>query len=206
MGERHGTLRDFAIRETARRRQNPGGKRDLVNRFFESHEKQPQDFTYTDVISMGTAQVAAGSDTTAASMNAIIYYVLKNQSVKSKLVAEIDEAWMKGELSNPVRQDEAAKLHYLQAVINEGLRINPAFGMDLPRVVPAEGATIEDYYLPAGTVVGMNAWAVQRDETVYGYDTESFRPERWLEGDTSDMCKSGCQVVICEFEKLNLRI
>lgn len=155
---------------------------------------------------MGTAQVAAGSDTTAASMNAIIYYVLKNQSVKSKLVAEIDEAWMKGELSNPVRQDEAAKLHYLQAVINEGLRINPAFGMDLPRVVPAEGATIEDYYLPAGTVVGMNAWAVQRDETVYGHDTESFRPERWLEGDTSDMCKSGSQVTVCEFEKLTLRI
>ena len=202
VGERHGTLRDFAVRETARRRENPGGKKDLVNRFFDSHEKQPQDFTYVDVISMGTAQVAAGSDTTAVSMRAIVYYVLKTPSVKRKLLAEIDEAWVNGELSNPVRHDEAIKLHYLQAVINEGLRIHPGFGMDLPRVVPAEGATIEGHYLPADTVVGMNAWAVQRDRTVYGHDADTFRPERWLEGDTSEMCKSSRLSFMYTFGKL----
>ena len=36
-------------------------------------------------------------------------------------------------------------------------------------------------FLPAGTLVGSNIWAIQRDRTVFGPDAETFRPERWLE-------------------------
>ncbi|KAL1599628.1 hypothetical protein SLS60_007431 [Paraconiothyrium brasiliense] len=186
---RHGAMRDFAMRETARRSENPGGKKDLINHFFDAHEKNPEDFTYTDVISMGTTQVSAGSDTIAVSIRAIIYYVLRNPAVKSKLVAELDEANRKGGLSSPIKHIEAAKLKYLQAVINEGLRVHPALGVNLPRVVPPGGATIEGQYIPAGTVVSMNAWVVHRDRDVYGVDADVFRPERWLERDTGDMSK-----------------
>jgi cytochrome P450 len=82
-------MREFAMRETARRFANPGGKKDLISRFFGAHEKNPEEFTYTDVISMGATQVSAGRDTIAVSIRAIIYYVLRNPSVKAKLVAEI---------------------------------------------------------------------------------------------------------------------
>lgn len=34
--------------------------------------------------------------------------------------------------------------------------------------------------LQAGTVIGMNAWVVNRSKSVYGHDAEYFRPERWL--------------------------
>ncbi|KAJ4354575.1 uncharacterized protein N0V89_006312 [Didymosphaeria variabile] len=184
---RHGAMRDFAMRETARRFENPGGKKDLISRFFDAHEKNPEEFTYTDVISMGTTQVSAGSDTIAVSIRAIIYHVLRNLAVKAKLVAELDEAKRKGELSNPIKHAEAAKLKYLQAVINESLRVHPALGVNLPRVVPPGGATIEGHYMPAGTIVSMNAWVVHRDRDVYGADADVFRPERWLERDTGDM-------------------
>ncbi|KAF9740985.1 cytochrome P450 oxidoreductase [Paraphaeosphaeria minitans] len=163
------------------------GKKDLINRFFDAHEKNPEEFTYTDVISMGATQVSAGSDTTAVSIRAIIYYVLRNPSVKAKLVAEIDEARRKGELSNPIKHEEAAKLKYLQAVVSESLRVHPAMAVNLPRVVPSGGANIEGHYLPGGTVVGMSAWVVHKDKEVYGEDAHAFRPERWLERDTTDM-------------------
>ncbi|KAL5385689.1 hypothetical protein PMIN06_008813 [Paraphaeosphaeria minitans] len=187
INNRHGAIRDFAMRETARRFENPGGKKDLINRFFDAHEKNPEEFTYTDVISMGATQVSAGSDTTAVSIRAIIYYVLRNPSVKAKLVAEIDEARRKGELSNPIKHEEAAKLKYLQAVVSESLRVHPAMAVNLPRVVPSGGANIEGHYLPGGTVVGMSAWVVHKDKEVYGEDAHAFRPERWLERDTTDM-------------------
>lgn len=29
-------------------------------------------------------------------------------------------------------------------------------------------------------MVGINAWVVHRDHTVFGADAESWRPERWL--------------------------
>jgi cytochrome P450 len=37
------------------------------------------------------------------------------------------------------------------------------------------------HYIPAGTTVGINAWAINRNQELFGEDAETFRPERWLE-------------------------
>lgn len=47
-------------------------------------------------------------------------------------------------------------MKYLQAVIKEGLRIHPAVGLLLERVVPQGGAEFGDVWLPEGTVVGVS--------------------------------------------------
>ena len=47
--------------------------------------------------------------------------------------------------------------------------------------MPAEGATFCNYHLPPGTVVGVNAWVIHRDKTIFGADASQFRPERWLD-------------------------
>jgi cytochrome P450 len=39
---------------------------------------------------------------------------------------------------------------YLQAVIKEGLRLHPAGGLPLSRVVPKGGATIARHFFPEG--------------------------------------------------------
>jgi cytochrome P450 len=39
---------------------------------------------------------------------------------------------------------------YLQACIYEALRMHPAVGMSLPRVVPPDGFEIEGVFLPGG--------------------------------------------------------
>jgi cytochrome P450 len=43
---------------------------------------------------------------------------------------------------------EAQNLPYLQAVIKEALRLHPASGLPLGRVVPKGGAEIAGYYFP----------------------------------------------------------
>ena len=59
--------------------------------------------------------------------------------------------------------------------------MHPALGMTLERVVPPSGATICGESIPGGTLVGCNAWVVQRDRKTFGEDCDSYRPERWLE-------------------------
>ena len=84
-------------------------------------------------------------------------------------------------LSTPVvRDEEARKLVYLQAVILEGIRIHPPPGGLLPRVTPPEGDTINGVFIPGGVEIGVNTWGIMRDEDIFGPDPEMFRPERWL--------------------------
>ena len=72
---------------------------------------------------------------------------------------------------------------YLQACMKEAMRMHPAVGMLLERLVPPEGAELGGLWLPGGTVVGANPWVVARDKAVYGDDVDHFRPERWIEAD-----------------------
>lgn len=59
--------------------------------------------------------------------------------------------------------------------------------MPLERVVPPEGATICDRFIPGGAVVGINAWVVHQDKQVYGDDAAVFKPERWLDADAEQL-------------------
>lgn len=100
---------------------------------------------------------------------------------------EIDEADRKGRLSNPLTFLEAQELPYFQAVVKEALRMHPAVGLLLERVVPQGGATLGGVWFPEGVVVGMNPWVAARDQEAYGDDAYVFRPERWLEADKQQL-------------------
>lgn len=76
---------------------------------------------------------------------------------------------------------------YFQACMREALRMHPAVGQLLERIVPAEGATVSGHFLPGGTIVGMNPWVAARDNSVYGMDACEFRPERWLEANEATL-------------------
>lgn len=70
-----------------------------------------------------------------------------------KLVDEIDTAFANGSLTHPIQYNEAVKLPYLKAVIQESLRIYPPFAVPMPRYAPAAGLEISGYYLKPGTKV-----------------------------------------------------
>ncbi|KAF2787652.1 cytochrome P450 family protein [Melanomma pulvis-pyrius CBS 109.77] len=124
--------------------------------------------------------VLAGADTTAISLRAVIYYVYTNPRIYAQLLREIGNATRLGKLSPIVTFQEALELDYLQVVIKEALRLFPAVGYQLPRLVPPGGATLGGYYFPGGTTIGTNAWALHRNTEIYGSDCDEFRPERWL--------------------------
>lgn len=58
----------------------------------------------------------------------------------------------------------------------------------LPRVVPPEGWTFKGTHFPGGSIVGCSPYELHFNPTVFPNPHE-FRPERWLEPDTSEATK-----------------
>jgi cytochrome P450 len=99
---------------------------------------------------------------------------------------EIDQGIAAGRISSPIRNAEAAKLPYLQAVILEGLRLYPPSVATFDKQVPQGGAHLHGYFLPEGTQVKINTMFMTRDETVFGPDAGVFNPDRWIEAAAKD--------------------
>jgi cytochrome P450 len=190
---RHGKVRDFAAQEiSARQGRGATGsaKSDILDKLNKVHQQKPAEMNEAAVLSMATSNIFAGSDTTAISLRSVIYHLCRSPPSKAKLVAELDSAYARGELSFPIALAQANKLPYLQAVMQEGLRMHPAVGMTLPRVTPDGGITIAGTFIPQGTVVGVNPWVLHRDKGIFGEDADVFRPERWLEQGEGEKARS----------------
>ncbi|KAM3077369.1 hypothetical protein ACMFMG_006719 [Clarireedia jacksonii] len=157
------------------------GTPDMVTRILMASEKDPKTVTRWDLISTCQSNIAAGSDTTAITLSSILYHLLKFPTTYQKLRKEIDDAEKEGRISDPITFKEAQELPYLQATIKEGLRVHPAVGLGLQRVVPPEGATLAGEFIPGGSTVGINAWVAHRNPTIFGADADTWRPERWFE-------------------------
>lgn len=119
----------------------------------------------------------AGSDTTATAIRATFLYIITNPRILAKLRAEISSS----SISSPIRDSEAKKLPYLQAIIKEGLRIHPPFVGLLSKEVPPEGDVINGMFIPGGCSISYCGFGIFRNKKTWGEDANLFRPERWLE-------------------------
>ncbi|KAJ6024275.1 cytochrome P450, partial [Penicillium herquei] len=153
---------------------------DFMDKYIALKDKYPGTVTDDTIITYLLSNIAAGSDTTASTMRAAVYYILKNPSIRQRLCEELRSA----DLSFPPQWKKLQGLKYLEAVMRESMRINPGVGFILERVVPTGGFTLPDgRFIPEGTIVGMNPWVINRDTGVFGDNTDSFIPERWLRAD-----------------------
>ncbi|KAM0428145.1 hypothetical protein ACHAPT_007045 [Fusarium lateritium] len=160
---------------------------DFLTKFLAKHAADPDVFTSFHVLAGCTSNMVAGSDTTAISLSAVLYYLLKHPACLQKLRDEIDDLTAQRGLSKSPTFKESQQMPYLQAVIKEALRMHPATGLPLERVVPEGGATISGRFFPEGTTVGINTWVAHRDHRVFGDDAETFNPDRWLIDDSAKL-------------------
>jgi len=172
--------------EKAQFEQREDAPMDFLSKMMRARQQDPNKVSDYHIFMMGLSNVGAGSDTTAISLSAILYYLLKNPATMQKLREEIGQFEEQGKLGkDKVRFKEAQDMPYFQAVMKEALRLHSATGLPLWRVVEG-GAEISGRFFPAGTVVGVNTWVAHYNEDVYGKDAKEFRPERWIEGGKED--------------------
>ncbi|RDW77740.1 cytochrome P450-10 [Coleophoma cylindrospora] len=121
--------------------------------------------------------IVAGSETTANALSGMLARLIYNPDVYAKLCAEIRGAFKE---EKDIRYEALSALPYLNAVIEEGLRIHPPVPTGLLRTVPKEGDTVDGYWVPGGTAVSVGSWAASHNSENF-VDPDSFIPERWLE-------------------------
>jgi cytochrome P450 len=152
------------------------GSKDFLSRFMDAKKKDPDFISNERVLALTVANVFAGSDTTAITLRTVFYYLLRNPKSMEKLITEVDGA------EGLISWQESRDLPYLTAVIKEALRIHPAAGLPLERVVPTGGVSVCGTFIPGRTIIGCSAWVIHMDRRVFGEDAALWRPERWLEG------------------------
>lgn len=126
---------------------------DFVTRLRRIQAEDPGKLSDAEIDTTCMTNIGAGSDTTSVSFSAVFFYLGSNPESLDKLMAEILDADRSGRLSDPVKFSEAQQLPYLQAVIKEALRLHPATGLILGRIVPKGGAVLAGQYFPEGVSI-----------------------------------------------------
>ncbi|ETS73694.1 hypothetical protein PFICI_14640 [Pestalotiopsis fici W106-1] len=152
---------------------------DLLHRFLEASKDHPEALDTSGVVGMLMSTISGAGDTTATTVTAAIYNLLKNPTALESLRAELSQA----QISDIPSFSEVNKLPYLNAVIRESMRVFPTPTWPMERLVPAGGATIAGMFFPEGTSVGCLPSAVHQNTRIYGDDANVYRPERWLTSD-----------------------
>ncbi|KAI1104955.1 cytochrome p450 monooxygenase [Jackrogersella minutella] len=138
--------------------------------------KTQQDFF--NLMGECTLITIAGSDTTSSSLTCLLFELARHPEVYKKLQAEIDQCF-KEHGNNIPGHYELSKLEYLQACIDEALRLYPPLPGGVQRITPPEGLQVDnDFFIPGNTIVQIPLYTMYRDEKIFKH-AEEFIPERW---------------------------
>ncbi|KAG6377465.1 cytochrome P450 [Boletus reticuloceps] len=182
-------LAGLAVAAVAKRLTTPVDRVDLLSKLQHGRDDEGNLMGRAELTAEALTQLIAGSDTTSNSSCAITYYLARYPDVQEKLQKELDEAL--GASDDAVTTYEQVKrLPYLDAVINEALRIHSTSAIGLPRVVPEGGLTIDGVHFPQGAVLSVPTYTIHRDKKAWGDDVDVFRPERWFERDHATIQKA----------------
>ncbi|RDB16896.1 hypothetical protein Hypma_002424 [Hypsizygus marmoreus] len=132
----------------------------------------------------GELAILAGSDTVSPTLSNLFWLLLCNPIAYARLKDEIDAA--KISVGDVTAQ---AQLPYLNAVINETMRLFPALlsGSIRAPLVGGGGHWIGPHFLPDGTTAYVHTYTLQRDKRNFSPLPEKFLPERWLLQEQQDL-------------------
>lgn len=114
-------------------------------------------------------------------MAATTWYILHTPHALARLQSEIRGAFL---TYADITATRAGQLRYLQAVIQEGLRIFPPGSRGFPRT--SLGVEVTGHYVPPGTELYTSGWTLTHDEKNF-HDPFAFLPERWIDRECKDL-------------------
>lgn len=134
--------------------------------------------TKSEVLTNGVAVVIANSQLGTIAVTTAIYLLLSSDPrCLRRLVDEVRSAGFPTEAD--IRVASTQSLPYLNAVINETLRLHHPTPGSLPRISPDGGIMIDGHLVPRDTVVGVSLFNIHRWAENFARPLE-FHPERFL--------------------------
>jgi cytochrome P450 len=118
-----------------------------VLRFSSSEENKDRQLSLNEMYSISSTFMTAGTETTATLLGGLTFMLLTHPQKMERLVSELRGAF-------PTRQsmtlEKLAALEYLNACVDEALRVYPPAPTGQTRIVPESGAQICGHYVAGG--------------------------------------------------------
>ena len=150
-----------------------GGK-DIISVALESGG-----FTDENLIDQCMTFLAAGHETTATAMIWAVYLLCRHPEHQTRLREEIRTFLPStNDADSTVTSDLLDKMPFLNAVCNEVLRMWAPVSLTIRQA--ARDSTIQNQFVPAGTMIIMCSWAIHYSTELWGADAAAFNPDRWM--------------------------
>ncbi|CAH2324616.1 cytochrome P450 2J6-like [Pelobates cultripes] len=161
-----------------------GEPRDYIDCYLEELDKErkegnnKQTFDYQNLFACVVDLFVAGSETTSASLEWALLYMMAFPKIQEKCRSEIDK----------IRRDrdwidygDRVKMPYTQAVLQEVQRFASVLPLGLAHSVRND-ERLNGFSIPKGTVIITDLYSLHHDETYWKYPHE-FNPENFLSDD-----------------------
>lgn len=133
--------------------------------------------TKSEVLVNQLAVLVAHSQLTTIGLSTAAFLLARERIQFGRLAREVRETFSH---ESEITVTSTKSLVYLDAVLNEALRINHPTPSSMPRIVPPEGLVVAGHFIPAGNIVGLSLYNMHtRPENFYA--PREFHPERFLD-------------------------
>uniref|UniRef100_A0A0W0FZK7 Putative cytochrome P450 n=1 Tax=Moniliophthora roreri TaxID=221103 RepID=A0A0W0FZK7_MONRR len=119
---------------------------------------------------------AGGAETSATVVDWFMLAMIAYPEIQAKCHQELDAVIGRSRMPGFADQES---LPYIRATVREVLRWRTVVPIGAPHQ-SMEDDWYEGYFIPKGTIVIANIWAMNRDKEVYGPDADTFNPGRYI--------------------------
>lgn len=113
---------------------------------------------------------------------------MRHPQAYKRLQEEVDKFYPSGECA--LNCGFHPQMGFLDAVINEALRLYPVVPSGSQRATQSEGMAVDSGYIPPNTSVRVHTWSIHRDPHNFYPSPNRFWPERWLIAEDPSAFKS----------------
>jgi cytochrome P450 family 110 len=166
-----GALMAIVSDELAARREDAAERDDILSLMLAARYDDGAAMSDEEIFDQLVTLVAAGHETSTITLAWACDWLHRNPAVLERLVAELDT------LGAEPAPDALARLPFLEAVLNETLRLYPIVPVATRKL--ARSLELKGHMLPAGITVGAATSLVHYREDLYP-EPERFDPERFL--------------------------
>lgn len=152
------------------------GKPDFLDVLMANQENlDGEKLSFTNIKALLLNLFTAGTDTSSSIIEWSLAEMLKNPRILKQAQDEMDQVIGR---NRRLEESDIPKLPYLQAICKETFRKHPSTPLNLPRIAD-QACEVNGYYIPKGTRLSVNIWAIGRDPDVWDNPLD-FTPERFF--------------------------
>ncbi|KAL2038432.1 hypothetical protein N7G274_008771 [Stereocaulon virgatum] len=149
------------------------GRKDVMSYMIAANKASSEYYMSRDEMEINAMLlVIAGSESVTTALLGATHYLLREPAKLQILVREIRSTYPE---EDDITGISLNSLPYLNAVLQEALRLCPTIPDGMRREIPKGGAAVAGHFLPEGTVVSIPQWATYQSPRNY-YKPAFFYP------------------------------